>query len=608
MVAAATLLTGCTGAIEDAGRTGPKADGDTPGSGTENGSANGSGTNTGNGNGNATGGSGTNTGSANTGSASGSGTTTNPGGGTNNPGTMDGTSGTPNPTSCTPGVPGTTQLPRLTAVQYDNTVRDLVGFASSPPPSSMLAPDSPGSVDQRAWDGYQAAAQALAPQIMANASAKAKVVPCTPSGDGSACAQQMIQTFGQKAFRRPLTTDEVARFMKLYTDRANLTATGTFDEAAELILRAFLVSPSFITRAELSSTAQGAYYVLNGYEVASRLSYMLWGTMPDDALFAKAAANGLSTPEGILSEAKRLLADPKARNRVSAFHESYALMGPATRWSEISRDTSMFPTFNASLVPTLSEATKRFFDYVTFEGNGSFQDLLLKPVAFVNKALAPVYGLSGSFGADLVKADLDPAQRAGVFTQAGFLTAYSSFNRTSPILRGAFLQKQILCTTIGAPPPDALNTPVPTDPNLVTNRQKVDAQTSAASCVGCHHSIVNPTGFAMEAYDGVGVWQTKEKASGAAVDTGADVLIGSSIVHVNGPLDLMQKIAASSEAQRCYAQRWVEFAYERNLTTQDVCTVQTMAQKMTQGGYTVQNLIVDLTQSDSFRYRTEVAP
>lgn len=608
---AAAFLTGCTGTIEDSERRSRNDDGagagDTSGVGssTGNGTAGSNGSGSGSGAGSSTGsGSGSSTGSG-AGTGSGSGSSGAPGTAGNNSGT--GSGGGTNPTVCTPGVPATSQLPRLTNAQYDNTIRDLLGITGNP--SQLLAPDNVGSVDQRAWDGYQAAAAAVAPQVLTNAASRAKAIPCTPSGDGSACAQQMIQTLGQRAFRRPLTTDETARFMALYTDRANLTATGTFDEGAELIIESMLMSPSFLTRAELSETAQGSLYVLNGYEVASRLSYMLWGSMPDDALFDKAKSNALSTPSGILTEAKRMLMDPKARTRVSAFHESYMLMGGASRWSEVSRDTSMFPAWNSSLVPLLSEETKRFFDYMTFEQNGTFQDLVTKPVAFVNKALAPLYGLDPSkFGTDLVKTDLDNTQRAGAFTHAGFLASYSSFNRTSPILRGAFLQKQILCTPMGSPPAEALNTPVPNDASLVTNRQKVDAQTAGAACVGCHHGVINATGFALESYDGIGAWQTKEKASNAAVDSTADVLIGSNTVHVTGPVDLMNKIAAAPEAQRCYAQRWVQFAYERDLTSQDTCTAQTLASKMTQSGYTVQNLIADLTQSDSFRLRAQVTP
>jgi hypothetical protein len=598
-VAATLVAAGCNGSIEDPGTgTGTPGTGTgTPGTGT---GTPGTGTGT---PGTGTGTPGTGTGTP--GATPGTGTGT-PGTGTGTPGTGTGMPGT-GTTPCTAGVPATSQLPRLTHLQYDNTIRDLVGISGNP--SSQLAPDGVGSVDQRAWDGYQAAATAVATQVMANAAARSMAIPCTPSGDGSACAKQLVDSFGQRAFRRPLTADESARFLSLYTNRATITANGTFDEAAELIIRSFLQSPSFLTRAEISETADATGIALNSWEMASRLSYLLWQSMPDAALFTKAAANGLATAEGVLGEATRMLADPKARAAIGAFHESYLLMGPATRWTEGTHDTKVFPAFKASLVPTLSDEAKRFFDYITFDLKGSFQDLITRPVAFVNKDLAPFYGLdAGKFTADLALTDLDPAQRAGAFTHAGFLASYSSFNRTSPILRGAFLQKQVLCTAIGAPPADALNTPVPTDASLVTNRQRVDQQTSPDACKGCHHTLVNPTGFALEAYDGIGAWQTKERDTGAAIDTKATVVIGSSQVEVTGPVDLMAKIAASPEAKACYASKWVKYAYERELTSPDNCTVQNIATKMNTAGYTVLNLITDLTQAVSFRYRAKEAP
>jgi hypothetical protein len=512
------------------------------------------------------------------------------------------------PTVCVPGVPTTSQLPRLTRSEYDATTRDLLGIDVQP--SSMLAPDTFGSVDQRAWDGFQAAADSLADQVMASPTATAKVIPCTPSGDGSACATQMIQQFGQRAFRRPLTTDEVARFQTLYTNRATITATGSFNDAAQLIIKAFLLSPSFLTKAETSVAAPQTAansFALSGYEVATRLSYMLWGTMPDDMLFAAAAANKLATAADILAQAQRMLQDPKARAKVSDFHQHYALMGDATRWSEAAHDPTLYPAFNQALVPLLTQEATSFFDYVTFDLGGGFQDLITKPAAFVNKDLAPIYGLDASrFGTSLQLTDLDPTQRAGVFTHVGFLASFSSFDRTSPILRGAFLEKQILCRQIGAPPPGASSTPLPTTGN--TNRERVTAQTSGGVCATCHPAIVNPPGFALEAYDAIGAVQTVEKASGAPIDSTADVAIGDKTVHVSGPTDLMTAIAGSPEAQSCYAQRLVTYSYQRDLTSQDVCTVQMLAAKMAKPNYTILNLVTDLTQGDSFRIRARETP
>jgi uncharacterized protein DUF1592/uncharacterized protein DUF1588/uncharacterized protein DUF1595/uncharacterized protein DUF1585/uncharacterized protein DUF1587 len=569
--------------------SGTTSGGTTTGSGTTTGGTTGAGGSTGVGGSTGTGGSGTG-GSGTGGSGTGGSTGIPPGG----------------PTACPQAVPPTSQLPRLTRAEFDNTTRDLLGIDVKP--SAMLAPDTIGSVDQRAWTGYQTAADSLATQVMASPTARAKVIPCAPSGDGAACAEQFIEQFGQRAFRRPLTAAEVARFQALFTKRTQITATGTFDEIAQVILKAFLESPSFLTRAEISETTpDGANFALNSYEMASRLSYMIWGTMPDDALFTAAAANKLSATADILAHAQRMLKDPKARVRIAEFHDRYALMGEATRWSEASHDPVAFPAFKPGMAPLLMEEAKRFFDYITFDQAGTFQDLLTKPVAFVNKDLAPIYGLNaGSFGPDLQLTNLDPAQRSGIFTHVGFLASYSSYERSSPILRGAFIEKQVLCREIPPPPPDAFNAPLPT--TGATNREQVTAQTSGGACASCHATIVNPPGFALEAYDSIGSFQTKERTTGAPIDSVADVMIGSKTVRVAGPADLMAQIAASSEGQSCYAQRLMSYAYERELKNEDNCTVQTLAGRMAQSSYTLLNLITDLTQTQAFRVRAKVQP
>ncbi len=505
------------------------------------------------------------------------------------------------PSQCTPGViPATSQLPLLTNAQYDNTLRDLVGVTATLP-STVLAPDG-DVVDQRKWERYQATAATLAAEIMADAAARAKAITCTPTGTGEECAAHLVADFGSRAFRRPLTDTETAGYLELYANKDSLTETGSFDEAAQLILEAFLQSPQFLARPEMNATAEGDYFALNGHELASRLSYMLWGTMPDPSLLEAATAGELSTKEGILAQAERMLLDPKARAQVATFHRKYAHMGAGTRWAEYQRSSDLYPAFHAGQIPAMSAETERMFDYLVFEQGGTFQDLLTSTVGFVNADLAPLYGLDAAdFGSEFEQVELDPATRKGVFTRAGFLSAFAYFDRPSSILRGAFLQKEILCEPIGAPPPEAEGTPLPDDPNLTTDRQRVDAQTAAAVCAQCHHTAINPTGFAMGSFDAVGQYQPNE--NGAPIDTTAEVPMDGRTVSVSGPGDLMTAIANSPQAQRCYAERWVEYAYQRVPNAADACVVESMAANIVQGDYTVQQLITDLTQSDSFRLR-----
>ena len=581
IIVGAALLAGCQGSISGQGNTGS-------GSGASSGS--GTGNTTGSGTGNSI--------------SSGTGNTTGTGGSSVVvPPPVD-------PTVCTPGIPATSQLPRLTRAEYDKTVRDLLGIdITASAPSGMLAPDTLGSVDQRAWDGFKMAADSLSKQVIATTTARAKVTPCTT--DNATCINQFVTTFGQRAFRRPLTTAEISKFTTLYTNRATLTQNGTFDQAIALIVKAFLMSPTFLTKAETSTaTPDGNSYQLSSWEMASRLSYTLWGSMPDDTLFQAAQMNKLQSQADILAQAQRMVMDSKARAKVADFHTVYALQGDGTRWSEAAHDPALFPAFKTSMVPTLTAETAKFFDYITFDLKGTFQDLITKPVAFVDKDLAPVYGLT-STSTTLTMVDLDPTQRAGVFTHAGFLASYSSYNRTSPILRGAFLEKQVLCRQIPAPPPDAAGTALPpASADLNTNRKQVAAQTEVvgSACAGCHAPLVNPAGYALESYDSIGQWQTAEKGTGAPIDSTANVAIGANTVAVTGPVDLMKKIAASPEAQNCYAQRMVTFAYERSLTNQDVCTVQMLAGKMNTSGYNIISLLTDLTQTQSFRYRVKELP
>lgn len=505
------------------------------------------------------------------------------------------------PTVCIPGIPGTSQLPRLTRAQYDQTVRDLLGVGGEP--STMLAPDTPGSVDRRAWDGYQLAAASLAAEVMADPALRSRIIPCDPAEAGEVCAAQFIEEFGLRAFRRPLRDEESTRFLQLFQERAEVTPNGTFEETVQLLLEAFLLSPSFLMRAEIAEEVEGEHYVLSGYEVASRLSYMLWGSMPDAGLFSAAAEGKLSEREGILAQAERMLLDPKGHAMVQKFHEHYLHMGPGTRWANIVRDPELYPEFEEGLAPLLTAETERFVEHVVFDVRGSFGDLLTLPVGFVNAQLAPLYDLDpAQYGSELEPVDLDGTRRAGLFTRLGFLASHSLYDRSSPILRGAFLQKDVLCAPIGAPPPDAEGTPLPTE-GLLTNRDRVDAQTAAPACKGCHHAFINPTGFALESFDAVGSYQETESFSGAPIDTSADVQIGETRVPVNGPVELSRALADSSEAQTCYARRWVQFAYGRTLTNQDSCTVDDMTARLTAGGYTILDLVADLTQSDSFRFR-----
>lgn len=578
---AVTLLAGCTGNIGDGGSQSPASGGA-------------HGPSTGGAQGSATGG-GSGTGGSKTGAGSGG---------------SGGNGSSSNGTACDPAVPVTSQVKRLTNAEYDRTVRDLLGVtslsaSSGGRPSDLLATDQAGGLTDIGWAGYKTVGAKIAAQVMADAKLKARFISCDPAARN--CLHDTAVSFGRKAFRRPLTADDLTAFDAVITAGPKITPTGAPAEVAEALLYMFLIHPSFIQKEELAETDDGAgHLTLNSYEVASRLSYLLWGSAPDDTLNQAADAGQLATSEQIQKQAQRMLADPKARDMVASFHRYYMLMGTNTRWDNTNKDPATFPAFSKDLVPVMQQETELFFDNVVFGSTkGSFQDLMLSRVAYVNKATAPLYGLDpAGFTTDLKQTTLD-ANRPGFLTRLGFLNAYSAYSRTSPILRGAFITKQVLGIAVGSPPPGAEQTPLPaTTAELNTNRKQVEQLTSGQNCVGCHKTFINPPGFALEAFDAVGAWQTKEASTGATIDTSADIALGDgSTVYVNGPADLAAAIAKAPAAQQQYASKWVSYAFDREAHPDDACTVKQLAVKMTASGYTVLNLIADLTQTLSFRVR-----
>ncbi len=596
---AATAALGCTAEVGPPGGSGATAG--TAGSGT--GGTSGAGANTGTG------------GSANPGT----GGTTNPGTGGSNPGTggsstggtvgSGGSAGSTDP-NCTPAIRATTQIPRLTNAEYDRTIRDLVGLtnlvaADGVAPSTRLATDQSGAISELAWVNYKDVADKIATQVISDPALRLNFLKCTPAAGDTTCLHNTILEFGRRAFRRPLTTDEIARFDAIVAAGPTITPTGSQDEIAQTLLYMFLISPTFLQRAEIAEVADGAgNFALSGSEIASRLSYLLWGTMPDGILDAAADAGMLSTPQQIADQAARMLQHQNAHEMVKAFHAHYLIMRAEGRWGTANRDPSLFPNFKAELVPAITEETLKFFDKVTYTPGATFKDFLTSQVAFVNKDTAPLYGLDASaYGAELTETTLD-ATRPGFLTRLGFLMNFSSYTRTNPIYRGAFITKDVLGVKLGAPPPGATETPLPSGADLDTNRKQVDAQTAGGTCIGCHHTFINPPGFVMEAFDAMGQARTTE-ASGVALDTAADVTISdeSAPVRVTNPAELMALIAGAPGAMRHYVEKWVGFAYQREQDPADACTVNQLAAKMTAGNYAVLNLIVDLTQTPSFRVR-----
>jgi hypothetical protein len=519
--------------------------------------------------------------------------------------------------TCSPGIPATTQLRRILNTQYDATVRDLLGVTSvttpegSGLPSASLYADFQGPMVPDAWRIYQDVGAAIAKAVLASSTLKSNFISCDPSASG--CLQTTIQTFGRKAFRRALTTDEVSTYQALGTG----TPTGTPAEVAEATLYAFLVDPNFLYITETNTTAAPAgspsgAYALSSYEVATRLSYMIWGTTPDSTLSAAADANQLTTKAQILSQAQRMVAvTAKTAPQLSAFHDNWVQMNNSGQhWWHIDHDTSVLPLYSLSDRPAYQQEMDSFF--ATVAQTGTYKDLFLSNVGFVNKDTAPIYGLDASkySATSMTQVSLDATQRPGFMTRIGFLSSYSHYSDTAPILRGAFIVIWMLGVNVPPPPPGAAMMQAPPG-NYTTNRQKVEAlvQNAGTDCVNCHTAVINPPGFVLENYNSIGQWQTTDPLGGP-IDPSASVNFGDGnpSVTINNAKDLMTGIANSAVGQATYAQDWVAFAYGRAANPQDQCVADSVAKNVQTGSYPIINILSDLTQADQFSLRVQATP
>ncbi|MEI9937628.1 MAG: DUF1592 domain-containing protein [Pseudomonadota bacterium] len=509
--------------------------------------------------------------------------------------------------TCVPGVPPTSQIPRMLNRQYDLVVKDLLGVtavgANAQPPSGSLYADFTGAMSPDAWRIYQDVGNQIAHDVMTGPN-KTKFITCDPAATD--CLKNTITAFGRKAFRRPLTDDEVARFMKL----GQTTPPGAPADVAETTLAAFLVSPSFLLIPELSQTADpsGMGVQLSKYEIASRLSFLLWGSVPDDALNAAADGDMLQTKAQILAQATRMIAmRDKTGPLISSFHRDWAQMNNANaHWYKAPKDATKYPMFTATSYNSFSAELDNFFQEIAYSG-GSFKDLFLSNVAFVNQDNAAIYGLDPSgYTADLKKVTLDADQRPGFLTRAGFLASYAHSTTTSPILRGAFMSINILGVNPGPPLDGAAQQTV--DGVFMTQRAYVDALTSKAECKGCHIAIINPEGYVFENYDAVGKWQTVDPLGGAIDATASVTFSTGNTKQITSVKQMMTEIANTPNTKQMYATQFVAYGFGRPANANDQCIVDQLNTNLAKSDYTVLNLLADLTQADSFRVRVQATP
>ena len=502
---------------------------------------------------------------------------------------------------------------RLTHTQWENSVRDLLLLDAPSGLSSTFPSDARSAgflfdnhevaleTDQVLSQALASAAETLAAGLVSDARRFARLVPASNSSDRER-ARAFIASFGERVFRRPLESAEVERWLELYDAGVDLydDATG-FTAGIRVLIEGFLQSPNFLYRVEGSTLRVGASIPLSDWEVGQRLSYLLVNSTPDDELLAAARAGGLSTPQDVRSQARRLLRSPAARPAIVGFHDQLLEF---EKFDGIAPSPAFYPGLPLSFAEDVLASGRAFIEDLAFGEFGSFADLMTSPSAFVNAELAEVYGVQGNFGESLVKVALPADERRGFLNQVGFLAANSTSVNPDPIHRGVFVAKRVLCIQIAAPPDG-----VPPLPPIAqgTNREVVENHTQTNGvCQGCHQNLINPFGFPFENYDASGAYRTRD--NGLPVDASASPIIDGEPVEVANSIELAEALAKSRQAHECFASHLVEYAFGRPRTPLDEGLIDDLAAASLDGAAIVQ-LLIDITSSPAFMTRsTEELP
>jgi hypothetical protein len=492
---------------------------------------------------------------------------------------------------------------RLTAQQYRNTVRDLLKMPEVlelVPPTALpgdgaladrFTSNSATSLQGLDADKYADIADALARKAVTNLGA---LVGCNTMD--AACAGTFIENFGKRAFRRPLTATEVERYKKVFT------AGGDFTNGIRLVVQTFLQSPKFVYLVEIvPPDGAGKVFEVDGWSVASRLSYFFLASMPDEQLFAAAEKDELKTPEQIGKQATRLMSDPRFRETLTFFHHEWLEMD---QLGSAEKDATAFKIWTPELKADLQEQTYRFIDAVLREGDGRVETLLTASFTFMKGGLYDLYGVPKPAGAaanSWARVELDPKQRAGLLTQAGLLAGMAHEDRTSYILRGKMVREAFLCTVVPPPPPgvDASETNIPA---TATAQERSVLHRTKPECASCHE-LFDPLGFAFEIYDAVGSYRAND-AAGKAIDSRA-VISGTTRLDgtVGDALELTKRLAPAEEVRNCVARQWLRFALGRELDdTEDASTLTSVMKTASDSGGKITDVLGAVAQSNAFRY------
>ena len=506
------------------------------------------------------------------------------------------------------GVAPQAVLRRLTHSQYNKTVRDLLKDSTDParqfPPEDYVNGFKNQyqtlSVSPLLAEAYSVAAERIAANAFRRGDSRG-LIPCKPlSNDDAVCRTEFIETFGRKAFRRPMEPEEVDRYQHVFANESN------FLRGAQAVIEAMLQSPNFVFWLEETSSPKW-----KPYATAARLAYFLWDTTPDEGLLDGAARGELDTPEGVERTARRMLDSPKAKGGLDEFVSQWLRFD---RVLNAARERRYYPLFNRELATAMTEEARRFVGDLVWNDR-NFMQVFTASYSFINSDLAAVYKV-GPPPHDFDRVEFAPeAERAGLLGQTLFLTLTSKPEGTAPTGRGLFIREQFLCEQVPPPPPTVNANLVPVEESKpVTNRERLAAHTNNTMCAGCHN-LIDPIGLGLEKFDAIGMRREKHKllfypvlesmvaartAKPKIVELDLDtsgVVTGLKDSQFTSPRQLGQLLAGTSQCQECIVKQVFRYMAGRLDTPADRPLLNRALQDFQDSGFRFKELLVALTKT-----------
>lgn len=499
--------------------------------------------------------------------------------------------------------PSAVAIRLLLRAQYVESIRTLLGdaaaVAADPPlDTSLNGFTAIGSaqlaIGDSEIDRYESSARAVA-EAAVDQQAHADYFSCTPTGaTDEACASEFVSTFGRLAFRRPLEAIELEQYTAVaVTAGGDL---GEFDDGIEAALGAMLQSPNFLYQVEqgVPDPAGGDHRVLTDVEMATRMSFFIGGTTPDAELLDLAESGALSGEQGVREAALALVESTEARGALANFSRELLRLHEL---EGLPKDPTAFPAFDEVLAEAMHEETLHLIEHIAFEQDGDFRDVFDADYTFVNDVLASHYGVPGEFGSEFVQVTLPPDQkRGGLLGHAGILSVLSHVSTTSPTLRGKFIRESLLCQNIPAPPPEVV-TDLPTGESA-TMRERLEEHMVNPSCAGCH-VLMDPLGFGLESYDGIGAFRTTE--NGQPIDDSAE-LEGQPF---SGAKELGALLKTDENVAQCLVRNLYRHATGHLETPSEQEELKAVGVAFADSGFRIKNALVEIVASPTFRVVAE---